>query len=264
MLKVQRSRSTRNAHFALAPRRANESNSAWIARHAAADTVHALLVGGTSTWDLRLRTAQSHMRDDLSQSHWSHVALLGPVAQRPERTRVYEIPLLPKRGLATFPNTNGVLDSFLGDYDDASTYPNLGLIVLPLPWPKVQNKVQEFKRQRTAIDALELHIAWLTFAWGVGRLNNPLYDQVGFASAALLEYVASALGYDLTPAFPSSSSCPEAIWQAASYWHETPRTGPGDAPAHIGGAYVLGGAAAPVQTRGRTARRRATRSASRP
>lgn len=42
----------------------------------------------------------------------------------------------------------------------------------------------------------------------------------GTPSAAFIEALASACGYDLTPGLESRASCPEAIWQAARWWHE--------------------------------------------
>jgi hypothetical protein len=36
----------------------------------------------------------------------------------------------------------------------------------------------------------------------------------------MLEVVFGAAGFDLTPGLESRSSCPEAIWQAAKWWHE--------------------------------------------
>lgn len=258
MLQIQRSPSRRNTKFEASPRKPGEGNVAWLERHVDAESPHMLLIGGSSTWDLRVRTAQAQLRHDLSPSHWSHVALLAPLSAR-ARAPVYEIPLMPRRGLEELPVTNGVVHSPLKDYDDPGRYPNFAVAALPLSWAQVKAKVEEFKQQRTTIDALELQLAWLTFAWGVGRISNPLYDHIGFASAALLEYVASALGYDLTPAFPSGSSCPEAIWQAAIYWYETPRMGPSsDHVAEVAGAYVLGSTPSSATSKGsrpaRTAR----------
>jgi hypothetical protein len=39
-------------------------------------------------------------------------------------------------------------------------------------------------------------------------------------SAAMLETVTGAAGFDLTPGLESRASCPEAIWQSARWWHE--------------------------------------------
>jgi hypothetical protein len=63
-------------------------------------------------------------------------------------------------------------------------------------------------------------LRWLAFAWGAGRAGNPLYDGIGIPSAAMLEIVFGAVGFDLTPGLESRASCPEAMWQAAKWWHE--------------------------------------------
>ena len=36
----------------------------------------------------------------------------------------------------------------------------------------------------------------------------------------MVETVVGAAGYDLTPGLESGASCPEAIWQAARWWHQ--------------------------------------------
>jgi hypothetical protein len=36
----------------------------------------------------------------------------------------------------------------------------------------------------------------------------------------MLEIVFGAAGFDLTPGLESRASCPEAMWQAAKWWHE--------------------------------------------
>ena len=70
------------------------------------------------------------------------------------------------------------------------------------------------------LDAQDLLLRWLAFIWGVGRTGNPLLDGQGIPSAAMLEVIFGAVGFDLTPGLESRSSCPEAIWQAAKWWHE--------------------------------------------
>lgn len=35
----------------------------------------------------------------------------------------------------------------------------------------------------------------------------------------MVEAVLAASGYDITPGLDSHASCPEAIWQAARWWH---------------------------------------------
>jgi hypothetical protein len=63
-------------------------------------------------------------------------------------------------------------------------------------------------------------IRWLAFVWGVARSGNPLLEGYGMPSAAMLDIVLGVVGYDLTPGLESRVSCPEAIWQAAKWWHE--------------------------------------------
>ncbi|MEJ7812076.1 MAG: hypothetical protein WKG32_16810 [Gemmatimonadaceae bacterium] len=36
----------------------------------------------------------------------------------------------------------------------------------------------------------------------------------------MIEVVLSAANYDVMPGLESRASCPEAIWQAAKWWHE--------------------------------------------
>jgi hypothetical protein len=69
------------------------------------------------------------------------------------------------------------------------------------------------------LDAIELIVSWLSFVWGVGKTGNPLLEGIGMPSAAMIETVINAAGFELTPGLASSSSCPEAIWQSAKWWH---------------------------------------------
>ena len=84
----------------------------------------------------------------------------------------------------------------------------------------LMNAVERFQQQRIVIDAVQLLLAWLGYAWGAGRAGNPLLDGLGMPSAAMLETVTGAAGFDLTPGLESRASCPEAIWQSARWWHE--------------------------------------------
>ena len=69
------------------------------------------------------------------------------------------------------------------------------------------------------LDGPELILVWLAYVWGVGRSGNPLLDGNGIPSAAMLEVVMGAAGFDLTPGLESRASCPESICQAARWWH---------------------------------------------
>jgi hypothetical protein len=79
---------------------------------------------------------------------------------------------------------------------------------------------------------VDLVTRWLPYVWGAGRAVNPLLDGLGLPSAVMAETVIGAAGFELTPGIASSASCPEALWQAARWWHEyqgreerTPLTG---------------------------------------
>ena len=94
----------------------------------------------------------------------------------------------------------------------------------------MQDMLKRFKKQRVDIDCVELTLLWLGYVWGVGRTDNPLFDGYGMPSAAFIEALASANDYDLTPGLESRASCPEAIWQAARWWHEYHRNQADSAP----------------------------------
>ena len=62
---------------------------------------------------------------------------------------------------------------------------------------------------------MELIVRWLAFVWGAGRAGNPLLEGYGVPSSAMRKS-SSALSDTTAPGLESRSSCPEAIWQAAS------------------------------------------------
>ena len=204
-------------------RRKGESNLAWLTRNfpAAGEGVSLLLLGGTDPYAFRLRVAQSHVRHDMSPSRWSHIGILWPVRKNPAATKLYEISLQPPRGFGFPASTNGVQEQGdVGNYTDRQRFPNLAVLRIPAKWSDVRKAVEEFKKQRAVLDTKELILHWLAFAWGVGRTGNPLLDGHGIPSAAMVETVVGAAGYDLTPGLESGASCPEAIWQAARWWHQ--------------------------------------------
>jgi hypothetical protein len=237
MLNIRSSTATEaNRGFKEAKRRKSEANLTWLRRHLRGGDENALrllLVGGTGAGDLRLRVAQSHLRHDMTPSHWSHVALLGEVnGGKAEETEIFEIALEPAGGFGFPAPTNGVQTGRLGAYADRKRYPNLALITLPVERAALDEAIGRFQRQRSVLDATELVLLWLAFLWGVGRAGNPLLSGNGIPSAAFVEVVLGAVGYELTPGLESRASCPEAIWQAARWWHEfyseqeeTPLTG---------------------------------------
>ncbi len=216
-----------NPDFKQAKRVRNESNTTWLARNlkklAAEDgekgEAYLVLFGGKRRAHFRLRVAQGHLRHDMSPSHWSHVALLR--GSGPKTRALWEISLEPSGGFRYPPNDNGVQDAGrLDDYASRNQYPNVAVMRLPVSLAEMRKVLKRFRRQRADVDCVELILIWLGYVWGVGRTVNPLLDGYGTPSAVFIEALASACQFDLTPGLESRASCPEAIWQAARYWHE--------------------------------------------
>ena len=225
MLSLRRSATDSSNAAVVSTPRHKRGNAEYVERYSSqVDHVDLLLLGGKSPVDFRLRVAQSHARDDMAPSAWSHVALLGERAKNPLRRRAYEVPLSGRFGLGYPPASNGVVETPLAEYDDPALYPNIAVLRIPIPRAPVHQAIARFRKQRAVMDALELSLAWLAFAWGVGSTGNPLLAGLGVPSAAFVEYVLGAAGYDLVPGFPSRSSCPEAIWQSARWWHDVARS----------------------------------------
>lgn len=198
-----------------------EDNTKWVGRNLSdQEGTHIMLVGGRNPLSFRLRIAQAHVRHDFLPSHWSHVLLLGKAAKNPASTVVDEISLEPTGGFGFPPPTNGVQKGKLGAYRDPEEYPNIAILKVPVARQDVTKALKRFQKQRAVLDTVDLIVPWLAFAWGVSRTGNPLLDNQGIPSSAMLEVVFGAVGYDLTPGLESRSSCPEAIWQAAKWWHD--------------------------------------------
>lgn len=202
-------------------RKEGEDNIAWLARNLLEDDgTSIVMVGGRSPISFRLRVAQSHIRNDLLPSYWSHVMLLGKAAKNLASTPISEISLEPPDCFGFVPPTNGVRKGKLGQYRDPSEYPNIAILKVPVNLNEVTDALKRFQMQRAVLDAVDLIVRWLAYVWGVSRTGNPLLENHGIPSAAMLEVVFGAVGYDLTPGLESRSSCPEAIWQAAKWWHK--------------------------------------------
>ncbi len=220
---------TRSPQVVELRRRDGEDNAAWLRRALSERRVETgpdwsllLLVGGNDPLSFRLRIAQSHARHDLSPSSWSHVAFVPRLAATLADSRTLEVSLAPPRcfGDYGFPlPTNGLQEGRLAAYLDADLFPNLALLSVPVPSASVEASLDSLRLQRSLLDVPQLILKWLGYCWGVGVPASPLVDGIGIPSAAMMEAAFAARGFDLTPGLESRSSCPEAIWQAATWWH---------------------------------------------
>jgi len=175
-----------------------------------------LLVGGTDLIHFRLRIAQSHLRQDLTPSSWSHV---GIVREGKGGLSVSEVALDPPTGFVDMPRSNGIQTAPLGRYDDTRRFPNVALLRFPLGDGQVGDGIDRVRDERGLLDIGSLILPWLAYVWGVGLPANPLLSSTGVPSAVFTEAVFGALRQELTPGLATRSSCPEAIWQSARYWY---------------------------------------------
>jgi hypothetical protein len=227
MLRTIRSNATHgNERFARRQRRGRENNLAWVQRELPpeGDRTIILLLGSRDAAAVRVRVAQSHVRHDLTPSAWSHAALLGRLNRDDiGATPLYEASLDPGRGFGFPPPSNGIQETALARYRDPGKHPNIAFVAVPVPLTSTEQTLARLRTQRAMLDIPELIVAWLAFVWGVGRAGNPLFDGLGIPGAAMLETLLAAGGpdaFELTPGLASRSSCPEAIFQAALYWHD--------------------------------------------
>jgi hypothetical protein len=193
------------------PPNARERNSAWIARTEMRDGV--LLLGGSSLAAFRTRVAQSHLRHDLAPSYWSLAGLLEG------GRRVWTVPMDAFGDTSGVPATNGVQPRPLTAYDDPEAFPNIAILDFGAASRRVAEAATEISYQRATVDLVSMIVPWLGFLWGTSSASNPLLQSVGLPSAAFVEAVYGMLRLELTPNLSTQSSCPEAIWQSAKWWH---------------------------------------------
>lgn len=196
-----------------------ESNSAWLKR--VGEERGVLLLGGASISHFRIRVAQSHARADLKPSCWSLAGLLMG------NQKFLSVPLELCGDAADLAQSNAVQTCNMADYDDPARFPNIGVIrftsdtKMILDLAKLVSGDPETKKpaQRGIVDLPTLMLPWLSFIWIAGKGSNPLAENLGLPSAVFIETVYGMAGIELTPGLSSAASCPEAIWQAAKYWH---------------------------------------------
>jgi hypothetical protein len=101
-----------NPAFVELKRRRGDDNLAWLRKLLSSYTpqgVVMLLIGGTDALAFRLRVAQAHLRNDMTPSWWSHIALVLETSARDiGRSRLVEISLDPAGGFGWAPTDNAV------------------------------------------------------------------------------------------------------------------------------------------------------------
>jgi hypothetical protein len=210
-----------NPQFRRQARAEGEGNVAWMERQLGDYGGVAIgLVGGSGNVDFRVRVAQSHLRYSFTPSHWSHCFLMTD-----RSGTIYEISLTPERGFRFPGAANGMQEASLQRYDSAEAYPNIAVIRMPaMDVEQTRTALKNFAKQRGALDAVTLLVYWLGYTWGAANAGNPILEGNGLPSAAMVETVCNAAGYDISPLTPSRASTPEAIWLATKWWYHAPRT----------------------------------------
>lgn len=193
-----------------------ENNLDWLRRaHAGAPEPGGLiLLGGVSVGHFRVRCAQAQLRRDLMPSLWSLVGILIDDAT------FVSVPLGLRRDNADVPKNNGIQLCSIADYADQNSFPNIAVINFTDSFESINDNVERIKGQRSVVDLPSLMLPWLGYVWGAGQAANPLLIGQGLPSAVFAETVYGLAGVELTPGLSSSSSCPEAIWVSANWWHD--------------------------------------------
>jgi hypothetical protein len=237
----------RNPDFVEQARQSGEDNFAWGMRAVKEMKTsgpdqwsYVALLGGVDRLAFRVRSAQSLLRIDMLPSFWSEAILIGLKEASLKDSEALYVPLAQPGSPEFPPENNGVVTCPLSAFADAQRYPNIALIALPVPQAKIMERVETFKRSRGTIDALEHVLHWLAFTWGVARTGNPLHENYGLPSSCMIEVVCAAENYDLTPGLESRASCPEAIWGAATYWHDYYAASSGGTGRVPAGRYSIG------------------------
>jgi hypothetical protein len=210
---IRRSSATeRNRQVKDDPGRRGLGNRQWLARRATPGAV--VFLGGATLIDFRVRVAQSAFRQDLLPSFWSLVGIADSTAS------LLTVPLSSGDDVSRVPMVNGIQRVRFTALDDPDEFPNVAVVRFAEPARVAVGNLRRLETQRSAIDVPSLIVPWLGFAWAAGGHRNPLLDHVGLPSAAVVETAFGMSGIELTPGLASGSSCPEAIWQAAVWWHD--------------------------------------------
>jgi hypothetical protein len=191
---------------------AGETNTQWLARNKLTEGV--ILLGGNSLAHFRIRNAQAHLRSDLLPSYWSLVGLLV------DGKTFVTVPLDLNGDISRVPQENGVQTCDMADYDDPARFPNIAVVRFTEDTSMIHDDLKRLMTQRSIIDIPSLILPWFGYVWGASDYGNPLLKGTGLPSAVFVETMYGIGGVELTPGLSSSSSCPEAIWQSAKWWHD--------------------------------------------
>lgn len=214
---IRNSSSTeKNENIKPTPARKSENNLDWLGRVRGKKSgkESLLLLGGTSVSHFRVRCAQAQLRRDMMPSFWSLVGVL-----QDDKTFI-SVPLGLREDNAEVPLNNGVQVCSLSDYADPTRFPNIAVIEFTESYDSIDQNILRIKAQRSVVDLPSLIVPWLGYVWGAGQATNPLMQGQGVPSAVFAETVYGLAGIELTPGLSSSSSCPEAIWVSANWWHD--------------------------------------------
>ena len=188
-----------------------ESNTEWLKRVGATEGV--LLLGGAAVAHFRIRVAQSHARTDLKPSCWSLAGILT------SNRSFLAAPMELCTEASEVAQKNGVQECKMKDYDNPGRFPNIAVIRFTENDKMILKNAKLVADQRNIIDLPTLMLPWLSYIWIAGKAGNPLAEGMGLPSAAFTVTAYGIAGIELTPGLASATSCPEAIWQAAKWWH---------------------------------------------
>jgi hypothetical protein len=186
------------------------SNVAWLRNQEIKSGV--LLMGGVTVDHFRVRVAQSRYRDDLAPSFWSNAGILL------ETGKVLTVRFDSLPYASRIPVANAIQRVDVREYDEVERFPNIAILSFTDDMTPVADAATQIERSRALLDLPSMLITWLKYLWATDDGSNPLRDGVGVPGAAFVESAFAQCRVEISPGQRTSSSSPEAIWQAARWW----------------------------------------------
>jgi hypothetical protein len=211
VIEIRQSQATGRNRLIREDSRPKGRNAQWLRANSTVGSV--ILIGGAGLVDFRVRVAQGHLRHDLLPSFWSTVGIS-------TGRGLMTVPLWSPRDPSSVPATNAIHDVRFAEFDDPERYPNLAAIQFVDKSETIASRARRIAQQRSAIDLPSMLLVWLGFVWGAGNRQNPLLQNVGLPASVFVQTAFAVSGIELCPGLASASSCPEAIWQSALWWHD--------------------------------------------